>query len=46
MDSQTTLAALNRSNATLVYSGQNASYMRSVGTSSNFHQFWVEVVTS
>jgi hypothetical protein len=46
MDSQTTLAALNRSNATLVYSGQNASYMRSVGTSSNFHQFWVEVVAS
>jgi hypothetical protein len=46
MDSQTTQAALNRSNATLVYSGQNASYMRSVGTSSNFHQFWVEVVTS
>lgn len=46
MDSQTTLATLNRSNATLVYSGQNASYMRSVGTSSNFHQFWVEVVTS
>ena len=46
MDSQTTSAALNRSNATIVYSGQNASYMRNVGTSSNFHQFWVEIVTT
>ena len=46
MDSQTTSAALNRSNASIVYSGQNASYMRSVGTSNNFHQFWVEIVTS
>ena len=46
MDSQTTLAALNRSNASIVYSGQNASYMRNVNTSNNFHQFWVEVVTT
>jgi len=46
MDSQATLAALNRSNASIVYSGQNASYMRSVGTSNNFHQFWVEVTTT
>ena len=46
MDSQTTSAALLRSNAILVYSGQNSSYMRNVNTSSNFHQFWVEVVTS
>ena len=46
IDSQTTSAALNRSNASIVYSGQNASYMRSVGTSNNFHQFWVEIVTS
>ena len=46
MDSQTTSAALSRSNATIVYSGQNASYMRNVNTSSNFHQFWVEIVTS
>jgi len=46
MDSQTTLAALNRSNASIVYSGQNASYMRNVNASNNFHQFWVEVVTS
>jgi len=46
MDSQTTSAALLRSNAVLVYSGQNTSYMRNVNTSSNFHQFWVEVVTS
>tara|TARA_R110002167_G_scaffold343721_1_gene552886 strand:- start:621 stop:1916 length:1296 start_codon:yes stop_codon:yes gene_type:complete len=46
MDSQATQAALNRSNASIVYSGQNASYMRNVNTSNNFHQFWVEVVTS
>lgn len=46
MDSQATSAALNRSNASIVYSGQNASYMRNVGTSNNFHQFWVEVVTT
>jgi hypothetical protein len=46
MDSQTTLAALNRSNASIVYSGQNHSYMRGVNTSNNFHQFWVEVVTT
>jgi hypothetical protein len=46
MDSQTTLAALNRSNASIVYSGQNHSYMKGVNTSNNFHQFWVEVVTT
>ncbi len=46
MDSQTTQGALNRSNASIVYSGQNPSYMRSVGVSNNFHQFWVEVVTT
>ena len=46
MDSQTTSAALNRSNASIVYSGQNPSYMRDIGVSSNFHQFWVEVVTT
>jgi len=46
MDSQTTSAALSRSNASIVYSGDNASYMYNVATSSNFHQFWVEVVTS
>ena len=46
MDSQATQAALNRSNASIAYSGQNASYMKNVNTSSNFHQFWVEVVTT
>ena len=46
MDSQTTSAALNRSNASIVYGGQNASYMRNVGASNNFHQFWVEVTTT
>ena len=46
MDSQPTQAALSRSNASIVYSGQNASYMYNVAKSRNFHQFWVEVVTS
>ena len=46
MDSQTTQGALNRSNASIVYSGQNPSFMKSVGVSNNFHQFWVEVVTT
>jgi len=46
MDSQTTLAALSRSNASIIYSGDNASYMYNVATSRNFHQFWVEVITS
>lgn len=46
MDSQPTQAALSRSNASIVYSGQNASYMFNVAKSRNFHQFWVEVVTT
>ena len=46
MDSQTTSAALSRSNASIIYSGDNASYMYNVATSRNFHQFWVEVITS
>ena len=46
MDSQATSAALNRSNATIVYSGQNTSYMRNVNANNNFHQFWVEIVTT
>ena len=46
MDSQPTQAALSRSNASIVYSGQNASFMYNVANSRNFHQFWVEVVTS
>jgi hypothetical protein len=46
MDSQTTSAALSRSNASIIYSGDNASYMYNVATSRNYHQFWVEVVTS
>ena len=46
MDSATTQGALSRSNALLVYSGMNSSYMHSVGTSRNFHQFWVEVITT
>ena len=46
MDSQTTTSALSRSNASIVYSGQNASFMYNVANSRNFHQFWVEIVTS
>ena len=46
MDSQATQAALSRSNASIVYSGQNSSYMYNVAKSRNFHQFWVEVVTT
>ena len=46
MDSQATQAALSISNASIVYSGQNASYMYNVAKSRNFHQFWVEVVTT
>ena len=46
MDSQTTQGALSRSNASIIYSGQNTSFMKSVGVSNNFHQFWVEVVTT
>ena len=46
MDSQPTKAALSRSNAKLVYSGMNSSYMEDVGVSRNFHQFWVEVITT
>ena len=46
MDSAATQGALSRSNASLVYSGMNSSYMHSVGSSRNYHQFWVEVVTS
>ena len=46
MDSQATQGASSRSNASIVYSGQNASYMYNVAKSRNFHQFWVEVVTT
>lgn len=46
MDSQATQGALSRANASIVYSGQNASYMYNVAKSRNFHQFWVEVVTT
>jgi len=46
MDSETTQGALSRTGATLVYSGQNHSYMYNVSNSNNFHQFWVEVVTT
>lgn len=46
-DVETTSAALSRTGAALVYSGNNASYKYSIGSSDmeKYHQFWVEVVT-
>jgi len=46
MDSAATQGALSRSNASLVYSGMNSTYMHAVGANRNFHQFWVEVITT
>jgi hypothetical protein len=46
-DVETTSAALARSGASLVYSGNNTSYKYNIGNSDmeKYHQFWVEVVT-
>ena len=46
-DVETTSAALARSGAALVYSGNNTSYKYNIGSSDmdKYHQFWVEVVT-
>jgi len=43
-DENASQASLNRSNASLVYSGLNTSYMYQINGSNNnnFHQFWVE----
>ena len=46
MDSEASAANLTRTGATLVYSGNNTSYMYAVGSNNNYHQFWVEVVES
>ena len=46
MDSEANQANLTRTGATLIYSGDNTSYMYSVGTNNNYHQFWVEVIES
>ena len=36
-------SSLSRSSATLVYSGQNTTFMKAVDDD-DYHQFWVEIV--
>lgn len=43
--SHATQSSLSRSSATLVYSGQNTTFMKAVDDD-NYHQFWVEIVTT
>lgn len=38
--------SLQRGSASLVYSGNNTTYMYQAGKTSNFNQFWVEVIAS
>ena len=38
--------SLQRSSASLVYSGNNTTYMYQAGKTSNFNQFWVEIIAS
>lgn len=42
--SHSSQSSLSRSSASLVYSGQNTIFMKSVDDD-NYHQFWVEVTT-
>ena len=46
VDTDASSANLARANATLIYSGDNSSYVYTVSASDrdNFHQFWVECV--
>ena len=48
MDAEASAANLTRTGATLVYSGNNTSYMYKIGANDldKYHQFWVEVVES
>jgi hypothetical protein len=48
MDAEASAANLTRTGATLVYSGNNTSYMYKIGANdlNKYHQFWVEVVES
>ena len=48
MDAEATASNLTRTGATLVYSGNNTSYMYKIGANDldKFHQFWVEVIES
>lgn len=47
-DAETTLGALSRTGASLIYSGDATSYVYNIATAdlAKYHQFWVEVVTS
>ena len=46
-DAEAVQGDLNRTGATLVYSGANSSFTYNIGASDldKYHQFWVEVVT-
>jgi hypothetical protein len=48
MDVEAVNTNLNRTGATLVYSGSNTNYMYQIGASDldKYHQFWVEVIES
>ena len=48
MDAEASAASLTRTGATLVYSGNNTSYMYKIGANDldKYHQFWVEVIES
>ena len=48
MDAETSSGSLSRTGASLIYSGNNTSYMYQIGAADldKFHQFWVEVVES
>ncbi len=48
MDAEATASNLTRTGATLVYSGNNTSYMYKIGANDldKYHQFWVEVIES
>ena len=48
MDSEASSGSLSRTGATLVYSGNNTSYMHQISGAAlnNYHQFWVEVIES
>jgi acetylglutamate kinase len=48
MDAETSSGSLSRTGASLIYSGNNTSYMYQISGAAlnNYHQFWVEVIES
>jgi hypothetical protein len=48
MDAEAVSGDLNRTGASLIYSGSNTNYMYQIGASNldKYHQFWVEVIES